>query len=148
MAPEGTWVSKIPSDGNRVTKPPAEPGLPVTTWRRRTLEKASNNSDDTCNNNTRVNNSTTSTSPVVLVAGPGPDGKPVTKPPEGTWIIINPRLAGLFWKQFGKDNKTRRSREHSNQQFNHQYIASGPGRRPWTGRKTGDQTSRGHLDYI
>ena len=28
-----------------------------------------------------------------------------------------------------------------------QHIASGPGRRPWTGRKTGDQTSRGRLDH-
>jgi hypothetical protein len=37
--------------------------------------------------------------------------------------------------------------KYSNQQFNHQFIASGPGRRPWTGRKTGEQTSRGHLDY-
>ena len=42
-------------------------------------------------------NSTTSSSPVVLVAGPGPEGKPVIKPPEGTWIIVNPQLAGLLW---------------------------------------------------
>jgi len=61
---------------SELTKPPAEPGIPVSTWTRRTLEKASNN-------NTRVNKSTTSRSPVVLVAGPGPDGKPVNKPPEG-----------------------------------------------------------------
>ena len=51
-------------------------------------------------------------SPVVLVAGPGPDGKLVTKPPEGTWIIINPRAAGLHWLQTQKFEK-KNEKKHS-----------------------------------
>ena len=54
--------------------------------------------------NDRINKPTTQppNSPVVLSPGPGPDGKLVIKPPEGTWIIINPRLAGLHWYQIRK----------------------------------------------
>ena len=68
------------------------------------MEVNNNGGSNNANNNHRVSQraNLTSTSPVVLVAGPGPDGKPVIKPPEGTWIIVNPRLAGLLWKQFGK----------------------------------------------
>ena len=69
---------------SELSKLPEEPGIPCFHIRPVTED----------------NISTTSTSPVVLVAGPGPDGKLVIKPPEGTWIITNPRLAGLHWKQF------------------------------------------------
>ena len=27
----------------------------------------------------------------------GPEGKPVIKPSEGTWVILNPRMTGLIW---------------------------------------------------
>jgi len=57
------------------------------------------------NENEAPNKTNNSTSPVVLVAGPGPDGKPVTKPPEGNWIISNPRLPGLLWILKIKENK-------------------------------------------
>ena len=158
-SPEGTWVSKIPSEGHlsyqnpqrnlgypfplqtgdggqyqqrgnynhrriqyiasgpgprpwtggtRLTIPPEgnwvkiNPRLAGLYWVNRTRKE----------NNIRINNSTTSSSPVVLVAGPGPDGKLVIKPPEGNWIIVNPRMAGLHWKQIRKLEK-KKKKKHS-----------------------------------
>ena len=82
IVPRGNLGVKNPlRRTSELSKLPEEPGIPVSTWTRR-IQKANNNPSG------RIN-STTSTSPVVLVAGPGPDGKLVIKPPEGTWIITN-----------------------------------------------------------
>ena len=79
------WVNK-PPDGTWVTclhiKPAPEDKFNITQEEHRTIN---------------IDSTNYSISPVVLIPGPGPDGKPVTKPPEGSWVKINPRLAGLYW---------------------------------------------------
>ena len=72
-----------------------EPGLPVSTSSRFRMTWSTSTREPL--RTIIIDLTTSSTSPVVLIPGPGPDKKPVTQPPEGTWIIINPRVAGLQW---------------------------------------------------
>ena len=94
-------MSKTPPDGQPSYQTPS--GTWVTRFHNRPA------TEDNINNAVAIidtiETTKSSTSPVVLVAGPGPDGKPVIKPPEGTWIIINPRLAGLRWLLKIDENK-------------------------------------------